>query len=71
MVYLVSGPEQGHGRCGYISTNDDHEYRVRCSTVSKRLLLSLALMLGFSISSQRKRVSVKLGLCGRLVTRQT
>lgn len=65
MVCLVFGPEQGHGRCGYILTNDGHEYRAHCSTVSKRLFLSLALMLGFSISSQRKRVF------GRLVTRQT
>lgn len=71
MVCLVSGPEQGHGHCGYISTNDGHEYRVHCSTVSKRLFLCLALMLGFSISNQRKRVFVELGLCGRLVTRQT
>lgn len=38
MVCLASGPAQEHGRYGCILRNDDHEYRVHCSTVSKRVL---------------------------------
>lgn len=56
MVCLAFGPVQGHGRCGYISRNDGHEYKVRCSKVSRGFFLGLVL--GFSISSQMERVFV-------------
>lgn len=68
MVCLASGPAQGHGRCGCTLRNDGHEYRVRCSTVSERVLL------GFSVDIGALQLEEHLlGLCGegRLVTRQT